>query len=205
VNTPEGEGFPRQPPHAHDPKWWYDPGVSTFREKAIALWGVLWVTALLSQAIVRLLPRAIEPWTEGRMSVLQMALYVGVVVVMAYSEGYRAFQLRFSPRVVSRAVHLGKNPKPLHVALALFFCMSLFHSTKRQKTVSWFFVFGIIILVVLVRQLSQPWRGIIDGGVVVGLGWGVAAIWWIFGRALMGHAAPEPPDLPEVAQAAAAS
>ncbi|NOY89630.1 MAG: hypothetical protein GXP55_00375 [Deltaproteobacteria bacterium] len=171
--------------------------MSTFREKAIALWGVLWVTALLSQAVMRLLPRAIEPWTEGSMSGLQMALYVGVVVIMAYSEGYRAFQLRFSPRVVSRAVHLGKHPKPLHVVFALFFCMSLFHSTKRQKTVSWFFVFGILALVIMVRQLSQPWRGIIDGGVVVGLGWGIAAIWWIFARALMGHPAPEPPDLPE--------
>jgi len=175
--------------------------VTTFRQKLIALWGVLSVTLLLTQAIVRLLPRAVEVWTDGQMTMLQMGLYVLVVVVMGYSEGYRAFQLRFSPRVVSRAIYLGKHPKVLHVVLALFFCMSLFHSTKRQKTVSWFFVFGILILVIMVRQLSQPWRGIVDGGVVVGLGWGIAAIWVIFIRVLMGHPAQEPPDLPASASA----
>jgi len=182
----------------------YASNVSTFREKAIASWGVLCVTALLSQALFRLIPRAIEPWRGAGMTTFQIALYVGCMVVMGYSEGYRAFQLRFCPRVVSRAIHLGKNPKPLHVVLALFFCMSLFHSTRRQKIVSWGFVFGIIALIVMVRQLAQPWRGIIDGGVVVGLGWGVIATWWIFVRALMGHAAPEVPDLPESARTTAA-
>ena len=41
-----------------------------------------------------------------------------------------------------------------------------------------------------------------EGGVVVGLGWGIAAIWWIFVRALMGHPTPEPPDLPDGAPTA---
>ena len=182
----------------------YASHVSTFREKAIATWGVFCVSALLSQAIFRLLPRAIEPWTGDGMTTLQIALYIGCMVVMGYSEGYRAFQLRFSPRVVSRAIYLGRNPKPVRLVLALFFCMSLFYSTRRQKIVSWGFVFGIIALVVMVRQLSQPWRGIIDGGVVVGLAWGMIAIWVIFVRALIGHPAPEVPDLPPSAQPTAA-
>lgn len=193
---------PRKLPHARDRVLGYASGVTTFRQRAIATWGVVSVTLLLTQALVRLLPRAIEPWRTGSMTTFQTGLYVAVVLVMAYSEGYRAFQLRFSPRVVSRAIYLGKHPKTLHVVLALFFCMSLFYSTKRQKTVSWLFVVGILTLVIMVRQLSQPWRGIVDGGVVVGLGWGIAAIWCIFVRALMGHPAPEPPDVPAGAETA---
>ena len=34
----------------------------------------------------------------------------------------------------------------------------------------------MLIAVLVVRQLPQPWRGIVDGGVVVGLSWGTLAI-----------------------------
>jgi hypothetical protein len=74
--------------------------------------------------------------------------------------------------------------------------MSLFHSTRRQKTVSWVFIGAIVILVWSVRSLSQPWRGIVDGGVVLGLAWGLAVIWWLFLRYLIGAKVQLPPDLP---------
>jgi hypothetical protein len=82
------------------------------------------------------------------------------------------------------------------VILALPFCMSLFYSTRRQKTVSWVFIGAIIVLVWSVRSLSQPWRGIIDGGVVLGLAWGLGVIWWLFLRYLLGAKVQLPPDLP---------
>ena len=34
----------------------------------------------------------------------------------------------------------------------------------------------MIVLIVSVRQLPQPWRGMVDAGVVVGLTWGVVSI-----------------------------
>jgi hypothetical protein len=43
-------------------------------------------------------------------------------------------------------------------------------------TLAWVGTLAIIILVLLVNQLSQPWRGIIDAGVVVGLTWGLASL-----------------------------
>lgn len=166
------------------------------REKLIAAWGVAWVSLLLGRAIWRLTPWAIEPWTGGLMTTGQQGLYIGWLVANAYLEGYRGFQLRFSPRVVARAVYLGQNPRPLWVVLALPFCMSLFHSTRRQMTVSWSFI-GVLILVIWwVRSLQQPWRGIIDGGVVLGLAWGLVIIWWLFARYLVGAQAPPPGDLP---------
>lgn len=167
----------------------------TLREKLIASWGVLWVLLLLGNAVFRLAPRAIEPWQNGSMSAFQQTLWVLWALFNAYAEGYRGFQLRFSPRVVARAFHLGRNPRPLHVALALPFCMSLFHSTRRQKIVSWTLIAVIATLVILVRQVDQPWRGIVDGGVVVGLAWGMASVVVFWVRGLLGRP-PVPQDLP---------
>jgi hypothetical protein len=165
------------------------------QEKLIAAWGIVWVSALLGRAIWRLTPWAIEPWTEGLMTTGQQGLYVGWLVANAYLEGYRGFQLRFSPRVVSRAVYLGQNPRPLWVVLALPFCMSLFHSTRRQMTVSWSFIGALILLIWWVRSLPQPWRGMVDGGVVLGLVWGLVVIWWLVVRYLAGAETPPPGDL----------
>jgi hypothetical protein len=165
-------------------------------EKLLALWGIAWVSLLLGRALWRLTPLAIEPWSEDMMTSAQKGIYIAWLLANAYLEGYRGFQLRFSPRVVSRAIYLAKNPRPLWVILALPFCMSLFHSTRRQKTVSWVFIGAIVILVWSVRSLSQPWRGIIDGGVVLGLAWGLGVIWWLFLRYLLGAKVQLPPDLP---------
>lgn len=170
----------------------------TLREKAIATWGVGLVLLLLGQAVYRLSPLALEPWLEGSMTAFQITLYISWLAFNGYAEGYRGFQKRFSPRVVRRAFWLGKNATPLRVALALPFCMSLFHSTKRQKMVSWIFILAIVSIVVVVRGFPQPWRGIVDGGVVFGLLWGMVVIIGLYFRGLSGDMEP-PPDLPEAA------
>jgi hypothetical protein len=165
-------------------------------EKLLAAWGVAWVSLLLGQAIWRLAPLALEPWTQDLMTTGQKGIYIGWLVANAYLEGYRGFQLRFSPRVVARAIYLGQNPRPLWVILALPFCMSLFHSTRRQMTVSWVFIGALVLLIWWVRSLPQPWRGIIDGGVVLGLVWGLGVIWWLLARYLAGAKIPPPGDIP---------
>jgi hypothetical protein len=139
-------------------------------------WGVAGVLALLAQAIYRLVPPALEPLVHGSLNRLQATVYALWVIIAAYTEGYRGFQGRFSPRVVSRASYLSKNPEPLHVVLAPLFCMSFFHATRRGLITAWAITTMVLMAVIVVRQLPQPWRGIVDGGVVVGLGWGSAAI-----------------------------
>ncbi|MBW2224613.1 MAG: hypothetical protein JRF54_10435 [Deltaproteobacteria bacterium] len=166
------------------------PIMRPWAEKLIATWGIVWVSLLLGRAIWRLTPYAVDVWTEDLMTAGEKWLFVGWLGANAYLEGYRGFQLRFSPRVVSRAVY------PLWVILALPFCISLFHSTRRQKTVSWIFIGALVLLIWWVRSLPQPWRGIVDGGVVLGLLWGLAVIWWLFVRYLMGAKIPPPNDLP---------
>lgn len=171
------------------------PARLTLRQHLIAAWGIGGVCLLLSQALMRLTPWAIEPIVEG-MPGWQWGLYVGWAVLNGYTEGYRGFQMRFSPRVVQRAFWLARNPRPLRLILAPIFCMSYFHATRRGKVVAWVLLLFIICAVLVVRALPQPWRGIVDGGVVLGLAWGLLAILYFWGRAL--SAPPPPPnDLPE--------
>jgi hypothetical protein len=170
----------------------------------IASWGVLGILALLAQAMVRLTPLAIEPVTAGRMSSGQWALYVGWSLFNAYAEGYRGFQRAFCPRVVARAFYLARHPRPLHVLLAPLFCMAFFHAKPKNLRLAWGLFTLIVVLIVLVHMLPQPWRGIVDVGVVIGLGWGVVATVALFVAALLGEQEPQTDSIPEPAAAAAA-
>ena len=101
---------------------------------------------------------------------------------MAYAEGYKGFHLSFAPRVVTRATYLTQNPKFMHIALAPFFCMGYIHATRRRQLISFGLAIMIIGFVLLVRFLPQPWRGILDAGVVVGLTMGCASILYFIYR-----------------------
>jgi len=162
--------------------------------RAASWWGIAGVLALLGNAIYRLTPYALELFEQTLTSV-ELVVLAAWVLFNAYSEGYRAFHRMFSPRVVARARTLA-GARRLFVVLAPLYCMGLFHATRRRVIVSWSITIGIVGIVILVRSVAQPWRGIIDAGVVVGLAWGVASIVYYTARALAGHAMPVPPDLP---------
>ena len=141
-----------------------------------AAWGVIGLVLVLAYAVVRLASFAIEAMAGG-LNLLQWLIFILNVALMGWSEGYRGFQLRFSPRVAARAYYLYRNSTPVGVRLlAPFFCFGYFNANRRTLLVAWIGTLAIIILVVLVHQLSQPWRGIIDAGVVVGLTWGVISL-----------------------------
>jgi hypothetical protein len=159
-------------------------------------WGVGGVALLLVQAVFRLTPIAVEPLRRGGLSTLEVATYLLWVVISLYSEGYRGFQRGFVPRVVGRAFHLARSPRPLHLALAPAFCMSLFHARPRRVVISWTIVLLIVAAVAFVRSLPYPWRGIVDGGVVAGLAYGLASLAVTFTRALNGDVPAVELDLP---------
>jgi hypothetical protein len=160
-----------------------------------ALWGIAGVLALLCNAIYRLTPYALE-LPQLALTAVEVAVLGGWVAFNAYAEGYRAFHRMFSPRVVARARTLAGAPW-FHVVLAPLYCMGLFHATRKRLLVSWTVTVAIIAIVIVVRGLAQPWRGIVDAGVVVGLAIGVVSIVYHYARALAGHAMPVPADLPE--------
>jgi len=153
---------------------------------------------ILASAIKRLAPIAIQPLKAKDLSALQWGLYVGTMLFFAYTEGYKAFQGKFSPLVVRRAMTL-KEPsaKPAHVALAPFYSMGLFHATRKRTIVSWSVSAGVAIIVGIVKRMPYPWRSIVDAGVCVGLSWGSASIAAIYVKALAGTPPTIDPEMPK--------
>lgn len=140
-----------------------------------ALWGLAGVVLLLGSAVYRLSPLAIDAFSYDWLWYHWVALVL-MTLFMAYAEGYRAFQQAFSPRVAARARYLRDHPDALHAILAPLFCMAYFHAPKRRRITSISVTAGIILLILLVRLLEQPWRGIVDGSVIVGLAWGLVSL-----------------------------
>lgn len=151
---------------------------------------------LLSQATWRLAPLAWEAMHSG-LSTTQWILLGVWVAVMAHAEGYRGFHRRFSPRVAARAQHLAGGTTVVRAVFAPFFCMSLFGASRRGMIVARSLVTGIVGLVLLVRMLPQPWRGIVDAGVVVGLAIGATSVVYYVARAMTGAPPAIDPDLGE--------
>lgn len=161
-----------------------------------ALWGLTGLALMLVFAILRLFPYVVEAMSLQLAWYHWLALFVNILF-MAYSEGYKGFQQGFSPRVAARARHLQLNPRPLPVLLGPLFCASYFDSPPRRKLSILIVTSAIVLLIVLVSHLSQPWRGIVDAGVIVGLGWGVLTLIYYGAMALTQAEFHYSPDLSE--------
>ena len=113
---------------------------------------------------------------NSSMSMVHWLALAFSVIYMAYAEGYKGFHLGFAPRVIVRARYLADNPRPLHVLLAPLFCMGYIYATRKRQIISFALTTMIICFVLIARSIPQPWRGILDAGVVVGLSLGVLSI-----------------------------
>jgi glucose uptake protein GlcU len=161
------------------------------------IWGVGGILLLLSFAIFRLGGVALE------LSTFTLTLWQWVIMLvwfayMVWAEGYKGFHLAFAPRVVARASYLANHPRPLHVLLAPLFCMGYIHATPRRRIMSIALSCMIVCFVLLARLLPQPWRGIVDVGVVAGLVFGVGSIVYYLLQLKQAGASslPVPADVP---------
>jgi hypothetical protein len=136
------------------------------------IWGIGGLAWTLAHAIFKLLPLAVAPLLEQSMAPHLALAYVGCVVLMAYTEGYRGFQRSFSPAVAQRAGMILQSPTFLRVLFAPAFCMGLWGVGRRKVVASWLLLAMIVGFIHVVRYLPPIWRGAIDAGVVVGLSWG---------------------------------
>lgn len=161
-----------------------------------AFWGIAGVSAILSGAIYRLSVITIDGLSQP-LSWYHWLSALACVLFMAYSEGYKGFQLQFSPRVAARSLYLRDNPTPLYVLLAPLFCMGYFHTTRKRQITSIVITLLIICIVQLAHMLIQPWRGILDLGVVVGLTWGLVSLLAFAIAALTRPGFSYSPELPE--------
>ncbi len=130
---------------------------------------------MLIFAIYRLAPMALA-LENSPMNLLHWFALIFSVTYMAYAEGYKGFHLGFAPRVISRANYLRNNPRVDHILLAPLFCMGYIYATRKRKLLSIGLTIMIICFILIARLLPQPWRGILDAGVVVGLAIGIASI-----------------------------
>ena len=108
-----------------------------------------------------------------------ISAYILSCLFFAYAEGYKGFQLKFAPLVVKRSstLVLGTSEGTiLNFILAPLYSMGLFHATKKRTITSWSVTLAVAMIVAIVKRLSEPWRNIIDAGVVVGLSWGAISI-----------------------------
>ena len=139
------------------------------------IWGVGGVLILLLFAIYRLTPMALA-LEDASMELKHWGILALSISYMAYAEGIKGFHQGFAPRVVKRALYLKKNPRLNHVVFAPFFCMGYFYATRKRQIFSLGLTGLIVCFVILVRLLPQPWRGILDAGVVTGLTIGCGSI-----------------------------
>ena len=161
-----------------------------------AIWAVLGLSLILGRAILSLTGYVLD-LGQAEFAWFHWVLMALWIFFMVYTEGYRGFQLRFSPRCAARALYLKGHPSVMRVVLAPLFCMGFFHATRRRKIVSYTLTAMIIALVILVGKLDQPWRGIVDTGVVLGLGWGLITFWLCCWHAFFGQGFDASPEMPE--------
>lgn len=160
-----------------------------------AIWGVLGACAVLSFAVMRMFKQVSEGF-QHPLEIMHYAVMIPWLIFMLYSEGYKGFQKGYSPRVAARANYLRDHATLLRTALAPLFCMGFFHSTKKRKIVIGCLLVGVTALVMIFQFIPQPWRGVLDLGVVLGLSWGILATLVFFFKYWFGDAATADPEVP---------
>eukprot|EP00614_Pseudopedinella_elastica_P021497 CAMPEP_0172634426 /NCGR_PEP_ID=MMETSP1068-20121228/194489_1 /TAXON_ID=35684 /ORGANISM="Pseudopedinella elastica, Strain CCMP716" /LENGTH=260 /DNA_ID=CAMNT_0013446381 /DNA_START=106 /DNA_END=891 /DNA_ORIENTATION=+ len=180
-------------------------GPATALGAAASAWGALGVLYILLNPVKRLLPIALLPLKGGAAALgpAGWCAYAGFVCFMAFFEGYKGFQCKFSPMVVARAATLEIGPSAggpgwwIKALLAPVYSMGLFHATRKRLATSWGMLIGISAIVAICKRVPQPWRSVIDGGVVVGLTWGSLSVGAIYlSSKLRGNPPPLDPQLP---------
>jgi len=160
-----------------------------------AIWGVAGFSIILLDAINRLARLGMHA-LDRELTSLQWFCLLLVVLAMAYAEGYRGFQKKFSPRCAARLYYLYKYPEPMAVLLAPLFCMGFFRATPGPLRFAWVGTTLIVLLVIGLHWAPQPWRGMVDAGVVVGLSWGLVSFWIAIWRTFSTGQYPVSPEVP---------
>jgi|SRR5690554_5330351 len=141
-----------------------------------AVWGIVGIIFILSSPMYRLSQLSWPVITGGELLWYHWLILSISIIFMAYAEGYKGFQKNFSPRVAARARYLRDHASVVNGIFAPLFCMGYFGATRRRQIASFILTSMLVILIIGVSYLSQPWRTMIDAGVVVGLFWGIVSV-----------------------------
>jgi hypothetical protein len=148
-----------------------------------ALWGLFGVLALLSFSVFRLGAIAFT-FFDYPANVWHWVALLIWLLFMAYS-------------FAARLHWLVENPKPWLVVLAPVYAMGFIYASYKRMLISYLILLMVIGFVLIAEMLPAPWRAIMDAGVVLGLSWGVVAIFVATINVLFFSAGKVDPELPK--------
>jgi hypothetical protein len=139
-----------------------------------ATWGIAGFLMVLAYAIIQLATPAAEAFSHP-LRWYHWAALAASLCFFLYVKGFRAFQRGLSRRVVTRAFSLRAEPDVLRVVLAPFYCMGFFGAGARRRVIMITLTLVMVGFILFFSRINQPWRGIIDFGLVASFAWGFAA------------------------------
>jgi hypothetical protein len=148
------------------------------------IWGVAGILAVIAYAVVGLAARALSIKSYDLMWYHWAALVFGTLILI-YAKSYRGFLLRLAPGIALRARSIRAKPTAARVIFAPFYCMGFFGSGVRTQVRMIFITLAMVAMIIVVRNLPEPWRAILDFGIAVALTLGFCFI-------LMESLRPEP-------------
>ncbi len=151
-----------------------DKNQTTTTGTIAVIWAIIGLLALLAFACWRLSAYTIDSFTMP-LNWMHWLVFIGWTIFMAHGEGYKGFQKKFSPRFAARCKYLSHSASLLQLVLAPLFCMAYFHAPKKRMIATWALTLMIIVFIFAFRLIPQPWKGLLDFGVVFGLAWGIVS------------------------------
>ena len=152
-------------------------------DRAAALWALVGSGLVFLQAVVALGARGVATVRAGLEPTEWWALGV-LTAAFVYGEGILALERRFIPALVRRAGRLRTVRHTGMRLLAPLYAFSLVGAPLATLVRAWAGVAAIVVAVVAVRALPEPWRGIVDLAVAAALAWALVALVRQGGKAL---------------------
>lgn len=144
------------------------------RARLAESWALLGVSFVFLKSAMQLGVRGVLTMRAG-MTTVEWALLVLITALFVYGEGVRALQRKYMPYVLRR-IALLDGERVLNQLLAPLYALSLIGAPPRILARAWAGTAAIVAAVVIVRQFSEPWRGIVDFAVAMALAWGLVAL-----------------------------
>jgi len=144
-------------------------------KKLYKIYSIGGIIAIFSSAIFRLYPHVKEGFSY-QFSTLNWIVMIAYLIIMIVGKGYFALYRSFVPRVINRSKILIAEGKLLDRLLAPLYCMGFFKAPIKRLIISYAMLSFIITFISSASRISQPWRGIIDLGVIVGLSIGIISL-----------------------------
>lgn len=145
------------------------------RRSVAGHWALIGIALLLGKAVMRLGWRGWIVLSDG-VTAFQGFVAVLLVGAFLYGEGMLALERRWVPSLLHRVDRLPDEGNRWNRLGAPLYAMSLIGAPAKTLVRAWAGVGAIVVAVLVVRALPDPWRAMIDLAVAAALAWGLLAL-----------------------------